>query len=190
MFCYQCQETAKGEGCQIRGVCGKSEEVAKLQDLLIYSTKGIADIVIKNNIDVSTIPHINKEVLSCLFMTITNANFDDNSIEKQIKQMITLRNELKKTMKYNDLHYASVFEVSDREDMLLKASKIGVLSTENEDIRSLREMIIYGLKGMAAYAEHALNLGKQNNDINKFIYEALSATLDDTLTVNDLVALT
>jgi len=190
MFCFQCQETAKGTGCEVRGVCGKNEEVAKLQDLLIYVTKGISEIVIKGKLDSNSISDINHQVLKSLFMTITNANFDDSAIENQINKMIGFRNDLKKqvpNVKYSD---AAEFEVKDRVSMLEKASKIGILSTVNVDIRSLREMIIYGLKGMAAYTHHALNIGKENLDINEFIYEALATTLDDSLSADDLVALT
>jgi hypothetical protein len=188
MFCYQCQETSKGKGCDMRGICGKTEEVAKLQDLLIYTLKGISEIVIKSGADTSKLTEINHQMLNSLFMTITNANFDDTAIEKQIKKMLSLRNELR-SIEY-ELHNAALFEVGTREEMYEKASKIGVLSTENEDVRSLREMITYGIKGMAAYAEHALNLGKESNEIYSFIYEALAATLNDNLTADDLVALT
>ncbi|MCB5713594.1 hydroxylamine reductase [Lactonifactor longoviformis] len=190
MFCYQCQETAKGTGCEVRGVCGKNEEVAKLQDLLIYVTKGISEIVIKGKLDVKSISEVNHQVLKSLFITITNANFDDGAIENQIYKMIGLRNELKKQVSDVNLGDAAEFEVSDRASMLDKASKVGVLSTENEDVRSLREMIIYGLKGMAAYTHHALNIGKEDLAINAFIYEALASTLDDSLSADDLVALT
>ncbi len=190
MFCYQCQETAKGTGCEVRGVCGKNEEVAKLQDLLIYVTKGISEIVIKGKLDVKSISEVNHQVLKSLFITITNANFDDGAIENQIHKMIGLRNELKKQISGVNLGDAAEFEVSDRASMLDKASKVGVLSTENEDVRSLREMIIYGLKGMAAYTHHALNIGKEDLAINAFIYEALASTLDDSLSADDLVALT
>lgn len=190
MFCYQCQETAKNTGCTVRGVCGKNEEVAKLQDLLIYTLKGISYIVVKGKIDISNLEKTNYEVLSSLFMTITNANFDDGHIEEQIRKMLFLRDGLKKSTKLSSLNDAATFIVDTKEDMLIKASSVGVLSTENEDIRSLREMITYGLKGMAAYAEHAKNIGKENLEINGFIYEALEATLDDSLTANDLVALT
>lgn len=190
MFCYQCQETAKGTGCEVRGVCGKNEEVAKLQDLLIYVTKGISEIVVKGKVDVKSISEVNHEVLKSLFITITNANFDDGAIENQIHKMIGFRNELKKQISGVNLGDAAEFEVSDRASMLDKASKVGVLSTENEDVRSLREMIIYGLKGMAAYTHHALNIGKEDLAINAFIYEALASTLDDSLSADDLVALT
>lgn len=190
MFCYQCQETAKGTGCEVRGVCGKNEEVAKLQDLLIYVTKGISEIVVKGKLDVKSISEVNHEVLKSLFITITNANFDDGAIENQIHKMIGFRNELKKQVSDVNLSDAAEFEVSDRASMLDKASKVGVLSTENEDVRSLREMIIYGLKGMAAYTHHALNIGKEDIAISAFIYEALASTLDDSLSADDLVALT
>ncbi|MDD4778874.1 MAG: hydroxylamine reductase [Fermentimonas sp.] len=190
MFCYQCQETAKNTGCTIKGVCGKNEEVAKLQDLLIYTLKGISEIVVKGKLDINSLNYTNYEVLSSLFMTITNANFDHGSIEKQIVKMINTRDEFRKTVTEGSLHDAAIFTVESREAMLDKAASVGVLATENEDIRSLREMIIYGLKGMAAYAEHAKNIGKENLDINAFIYEALAATLDDSLTADDLVVLT
>jgi len=190
MFCYQCQEAAKGEGCQIQGVCGKKEDTAKLQDLLIYSTKGIAEVVTKGNLDVNELKQVNHQVLTSLFITITNANFDDDAIAEQIRKNIAARNELKAKASASNLHDAATFEVSSKESMIEKAASIGVLSTENEDVRSLREMIIYGLKGMAAYTEHAVNLGKENNDIYSFIYEALAATLNDSLSADDLVALT
>ena len=190
MFCYQCQETAKGTGCEVRGVCGKNEEVAKLQDLLIYVTKGISEIVVKGKVDVKSISEVNHEVLKSLFITITNANFDGDAIEVQINKMIGLRNELKKQVHGVTFGDAAAFEVSDRPSMLEKASKVGVLSTENEDVRSLREMIIYGLKGMAAYTHHALNISKEDLAISAFIYEALASTLDNSLSADNLVALT
>ncbi|MGI6227903.1 MAG: hydroxylamine reductase [Peptococcales bacterium] len=190
MFCYQCQETAKGKGCEIRGVCGKTEDVAKFQDLLIYTLKGVAEIVVKEDLKANDLGDINYEVLNSLFMTITNANFDNAAIEAQIKKMINLRNELRKTVSANNLHDAATFEVDSRTSMLEKASSVGILATENEDIRSLREMITYGVKGIAAYTEHAFNIGKENPEIYDFIYEALQATLNDSLTADDLVALT
>lgn len=190
MFCYQCQETAGGKGCAVRGVCGKTEDVAKLQDLLIYTLKGISQIVVKGKLDVKSLGETNYEVLSSLFMTITNANFDDGSIEKQIVKMIAVRDKLRNSSASAGLHDAATFTVGSRESKLEKAASIGVLSTANEDVRSLREMITYGLKGMAAYAEHAKNIGKEDLAINAFIYEALAATLDDSLSADDLVALT
>ena len=190
MFCYQCQETAKGTGCEIRGVCGKTEEVAKLQDLLIYTLKGIAEIVVKGKVDVAGLGPINHEVLSSLFMTITNANFDAAAFEVEIKKMLKLRNELRAKISAEKLHDAATFEVASKESMLEKAATVGVLATKNEDVRSLRELITYGLKGMAAYAEHALNIGKENVEIYAFVYEALAATLNDGLSADELVALT
>ncbi len=190
MFCYQCQEAAKGEGCQIQGVCGKKENTAKLQDLLIYSTKGIAEVIKKGNLDVNELKEVNHQVLTSLFITITNANFDDDAIEEHIRKNIAARNSLRAKISASNLHDAATFEANTKESMLDKASSIGVLSTQNEDVRSLREMIIYGLKGMAAYTEHAVNLEKENNDIYSFIYEALAATLNDSLSADELVALT
>lgn len=190
MFCYQCQETAKGTGCEIKGVCGKNEEVAKLQDLLIYTCKGISEVVVKSQLDVKGLSEANHEVLKSLFITITNANFDEQAIEAQINKMIGVRDGLRNKASGSEWGDAVVFTVTNRASMLEKAATVGVKATENEDVRSLRELIIYGLKGMAAYTHHALNIGKENTDINGFIYEALAATLDDSLTADQLVALT
>ena len=190
MFCYQCQETAKGTGCTKVGVCGKNPTVAALQDLLVYVTKGIAEVVVKGNVDVAEISNINKEVITSLFITITNANFDEAAIENQINKMIGIRNELARKVNISSPHDSVTFEVSNREEMLEKAKNVGVLSTENEDVRSLRELNIYGLKGMAAYAEHALNIGLEDNSVYEYTYKALSKTLDDSLSVDELVALT
>ncbi|MFT4106404.1 MAG: hydroxylamine reductase, partial [Lacrimispora sp.] len=190
MFCYQCQETAKNAGCTIKGVCGKNEEVAKLQDLLIYATKGISEIIVKTKANVAELAEINHEVLTSIFITITNANFDADAIEKQIVKVLGLRDELAKKTGYTGNNDAAVFTVGDRASMLEKAATVGVLSTENEDVRSLRELIIYGIKGMAAYAEHAYNIGKEDASIFAFMYEGLAATLDDSLSADDLVALT
>ncbi len=190
MFCYQCQEASRGVGCTVKGVCGKTAEVANLQDLLIYTLKGISDIVQKGNLNVQDLNDLNHEMVKALFMTITNANFDDEAIENEIKKMITYRDELRAKANVDNLHDAARFQVDSKVDMLEKASSVGVLSTKDEDIRSLRELITYGLKGMAAYTHHALNIGKENNEIYAFVYEALAATLDDTLTADELVALT
>ena len=190
MFCYQCQEAAKGTGCEVIGVCGKKEDVAKLQDLLIYITKGIGEIVTKGDINIKMIPEVNENVLKTLFMTITNANFDYNALEGQICKMIVLRNELKKKISITELSDAAIFEFYTKDEMMAKAIEIGVFATVNEDIRSLRETIIYGIKGMAAYVHHALNLQEENIEINKFIYEAMAKVNDDSLTIEDLIALT
>jgi hydroxylamine reductase len=190
MFCYQCQETAKGTGCDIKGVCGKSEEVAKFQDLLVYVLKGISEIVVKGNLNVKELGTINHEVLNSLFMTITNTNFDDAAFEKEINKMLVLRNKLRERVSVNNLHDAATFAVLSKESMLEKASSVGVLATENEDVRSLRELITYGVKGLAAYTHHALTAGKEKDEIYAFVYEALAATLNDGLSTDDLVALT
>lgn len=190
MFCFQCQETSKGTGCTIKGVCGKTEDVANLQDLLIYTLKGISHIVIKAALKSESIPEVNHQLVNSLFITITNANFDGDAIETQIRRMLELRDELRQSTQLSRLNDAATFQVSDRASMMGKAATIGVLSTPDEDIRSLREMNIYGLKGMAAYTLHALNLGKENSEIYAFMYQLLAATLDDTLSLGDWVELT
>lgn len=197
MFCYQCQETAGGKGCTKVGVCGKNADVAILQDLLIYAVKGLSQVVYDGKIDVKGINTINKEAVKALFMTITNANFDDAVIEAEIKTIIGYRNQLLKQLEKLDdgscpikLSDAATFDAAIREDMLAKGISVGVLSTENEDIRSLRELIIYGIKGLAAYDEHAANLGFEDEEIYSFIYEALRKTMDDSLGVAELIDLT
>jgi hydroxylamine reductase len=190
MFCYQCQEAAGGKGCQVRGVCGKEETTSNLQDLLIYGLKGISEIVVKGNVPVSEISEVNHETLKSLFMTITNANFDDVAFEKQIRKVMEIRDRLKENAGLSELSDAATFQVKGAVDMLTKSLSVGVLATENEDVRSLRELIIYGLKGLAAYAHHALNLGKEKDELYGFVYEALAATLDDNLSADQLVSLT
>ncbi|HRU84481.1 MAG TPA: hydroxylamine reductase [Eubacteriales bacterium] len=187
MFCYQCQETAGNTGCTIRGVCGKTEEVAKLQDLLIYTLKGVALLLKKTAAAPSG--SLSREILNSLFITITNANFDDAAIERQIKKMLAFRDGLK-TAGYKAGHDAETFSVSGRADMLEKAASVGVLATEDADIRSLIQMITYGLKGMAAYAEHALNITKiADSEIVAFIVDTLAALTDAGQTAQSLVAL-
>ncbi len=190
MFCYQCQETAGGKGCTVRGVCGKTEEVAKLQDLLIYTLKGISSIAVKGKSESAALEGLHYEMLNSLFMTITNANFDDIAIEKQIRKMLSLRDDLKTSVPVGELPDAVTFTVTSRESMLEKAAEVGVLSMKNEDIRSLKQMITYGVKGIAAYAEHAKNLGKEDPAVYAFIFEALAAMLDENLNADELVALT
>lgn len=192
MFCYQCQETARNTGCTVKGVCGKDADVSNLQDLLIYVTKGISQIVVNHRLNVEQLGEVNHQMLTSLFMTITNANFDDDAIEAQIVTMIALRDELASGKDLKGLHDAATFSVEGHDDMVKKSesSEVGVLATENEDVRSLRELVTYGLKGMAAYGEHALNIGKEDTGIYAFMYEALAALLDDTLSADELVALT
>ena len=190
MFCYQCQETAAGKGCTVRGVCGKNEDVANSQDLLIHILKGISRIIVRGGVAVKSIQNVNKELLHSLFMTITNANFDEAAFIAQIGKMIALRDELKTKTASQDAHDSVQFTVSSQDEILAKAVSVGVLATENEDIRSLRELVVYGLKGMAAYAHHALNLGASDDAIYAFMYKALDAVTDDTLGLQDYVALT
>lgn len=197
MFCYQCQETAKGTGCTVRGVCGKTDKVSSLQDLMIYTLKGIAIIQQKGLEAGIRSDKANHFTLNGLFMTITNANFDDAQFIVEIKKGLALREELKKELEgkgvvFESLHDAAIYTAQTEAEIIDKANamEVGILATENEDVRSLRELITYGLKGMAAYAEHALNLSKENEEIYDFIVKALVATLDDTLSADDLVALT
>ncbi len=190
MFCYQCQETAGCKGCTMSGVCGKKPLTAKLQDMLIYVTKGISEITTalrnKNKI---VPPYINRIISENLFVTITNANFDDEVIKSRIYD--TMKESAKLIENYNitDNFKVGGYICSSDDEIIEKAEKVGILSTENEDIRSLREMIIYGLKGMAAYLKHANALGKDSEDINAFLQSTLAKTLDDTLTVDELTAL-
>ncbi len=189
MFCYQCQETARNRGCEFGGVCGKSEELADLQDLLIYTLKGISEIVIKGRLDIKRLEDLNHEVVKSLFMTITNANFDDESIIAKIKQMISMRDDLRKKALAEELHDAAVFEIRTTSDMVYKASYVGMIPRDNEDARSIKQLIIFGIKGLAAYKYHALNLEKEMEEIYSFIYEALAATLDTGLSVEELFLL-
>lgn len=197
MFCYQCQETAGGKGCTKVGVCGKTADVAGLQDLMVYALKGISVLGIKADEVGLEMPGLDRFIIESLFMTITNANFDKDRFFEKIKEALKLRDELKaklieKEVELDDLIDAATFTVNSKDEIVFKAESkdVGVLATENEDIRSLRELITYGVKGMAAYAEHADNLGYSDPEIGKFIRKALAATLDDSLTVDDLVALT
>lgn len=193
MFCYQCQETAGNHGCTKAGVCGKTSDVSNLQDLLIYVTKGIsyyALIARKNGIP-ST--EADKFVVEALFTTVTNVNFDQNVIEAKIKEGLSLRNKLKQTLAdaniiLDNAPDAAVWEASASEDLAEKASKVGLLATENEDIRSLQYMLIYGVKGMAAYYLHAAVLGFEDAEIMNFMEKALAATLEN-LSADELVAL-
>ncbi|MDD2446228.1 MAG: hydroxylamine reductase [Tissierellia bacterium] len=197
MFCYQCQETAGNKGCTKVGVCGKTSEVANLQDLMIYTLKGISVLGLKADEIDYTMPGLDRFLVDGLFMTITNANFDKDRFFEKIKEGLKLRDELKdrlveKGVELGSLVDSSTFTVNSNDEVIYKSnsSEVGVLATENEDLRSLRELITYGLKGMAAYYEHADNLGYDNKEIPKFIRKALAAILDDSLSVDDLVALT
>lgn len=195
MFCYQCQETAKGQGCTLRGVCGKSADVANLQDLLIYVLKGISMYTTEGRKVGYESKEVNEFIMENMFSTITNANFDRNDFIHRIERALEVRENVKKAVaeaggKVEKItHDAAIFTVN-KEEFDKKAETVGILTTENEDIRSLRELITYGLKGMSAYGKHAINLGYDKNEIHAFLQKALAATLDDHLTIDDLVALT
>lgn len=189
MFCFQCQETAGCKGCTKVGVCGKSPDLAKLQDLLIYITKGLSEVTTKLRKENYKIDDkINNFITINLFTTITNANFDNEVFYNRISETLRIKNDL--ISKLNDksnLSECALYNETEREKLNEKSEKIGVLSTENEDIRSLRELIIYGLKGMSAYMKHANALGYDSEEINAFMQETLYLTLDDTLTVDKLI---
>lgn len=197
MFCYQCQEAMGNKGCTKVGMCGKTADVANLQDLMIYALKGISVLGLKADEIDYDMEGMDRFIIDSLFMTITNANFDKDRFFAQIKEALKLRDKLKadlieKGVELGDLKDPATFTINSNDDIVFKSTseEVGVLATENEDVRSLRELITYGLKGMAAYAEHASNLGHEDRDIAHFIREALAATLDDSLTADDLVALT
>lgn len=189
MFCFQCQETAQGKGCTIKGVCGKPADVANLQDLLIFLLKGISHKTVKMRETGKEVPvAVNRFIIESLFMTITNANFDKERFVERIKEAIALRDGLKvECVACSECDCLS-WSADTVEQMEQKAAQVGVLQTENEDIRSLRGLITYGLKGMAAYAEHACNLGYEDNTIYEFIQDALVATTQE-LEVDKLVNL-
>ncbi len=197
MFCYQCQEAAGGKGCTKVGVCGKTADLANLQDLMIYALKGISELGLKADEAGIEMPRLDRFVIEGLFMTITNANFDKDRFFEKIKDALKLRDELKDELEKEGINLeglkdAATFVVNSKDEVVFKANsdQVGVLATVDEDVRSLRELITYGVKGMAAYAEHADNLGYSDPEISKFIRKALAATLDDNLTVDELVALT
>ncbi|WP_291574026.1 hydroxylamine reductase [Clostridium sp. UBA4548] len=219
MFCYQCQEAAGCKGCTVKGVCGKTEDLAKAQDLLIYILKGISVYSVKGR-EVGVInKEVDKFITEGLFATITNANFDRNVFIQRVRRGLQLREELKqqviksganlgvsnanenwlkkmlsfvgfKREEESSLPDAAIWFANNVEDFNAKAETVGVLATENEDIRSLRELITYGLKGVSAYLKQAMHLGYDNDEVHGFMHKALAATLDDTLTVNDYIALT
>ena len=187
MFCYQCQETAGCKGCTISGVCGKKPLTAKLQDMLVYTTKCLSKVTTAmrdKGIEVSD--YINRMVSENLFVTITNANFDDEAIKNRVYKTI---DEVNSLVDKAGLDASLKLSFANDDEIIEESGKVGVLSTENEDIRSLREMIIYGLKGMSAYLKHANALGKDSEDINAFLQSTLAKTLDDSLSGDELTAL-
>ncbi|MBU0764817.1 MAG: hydroxylamine reductase [Bacteroidetes bacterium] len=185
MFCYQCQETAKGTGCTINGVCGKRSDVANMQDLLIFITKGISiysararEMGIENE-------KVNKFVFEALFMTITNANFSKKAIADKAKEAFRIRDEIREQLLSSGgklpekLHSSATWFTESDEELERKSQLVGILSVEDEDIRSLKELLTYGIKGMAAYAEHAFNLGYRDDVIFAFMQKGLAATTED-----------
>ena len=190
MFCYQCQETAGCKGCTMVGVCGKKPDVAAMQDLLVYVSRGISAVTTALRKEGKSVAaEINHLITLNLFTTITNANFDKESIEARIRATLDTKKELLSQLNSTaNLPEAALWDGSG--DWEEKARTVGVLSTENEDVRSLRELITYGLKGLSAYSKHANVLLQDDEEVDAFLQRALSATLDDTLSADDLVALT
>ena len=191
MFCFQCQETAGNKGCMFGGVCGKKPETANLQDLLIYVTKGLSEITTRLRSEGKEIPAaIDRLITTNLFMTITNANFDDDRFIDRINETLSSRDELFEQL-HDDtgLSDAASWQYRTAEERTLKADEVGVLDTGNEDLRSLRELTLYGLKGMAAYNKHANVLGYADTAIDAFLQKALAKTLDDSLSTDDLTSL-
>ncbi|MCK9556647.1 MAG: hydroxylamine reductase [Candidatus Cloacimonetes bacterium] len=194
MFCYQCQETARNMGCTMRGVCGKPETLAHMMDLLIYSLRGLAHVDHKLVQEGRYYPEDALFVMQGLFTTITNANFDESVITALIDKALALRDKRKDELcaligdKCGSCPEAATFKIT-KDQYPEFAAKVGVLRTEKEDIRSLRETITYGLKGISAYGDHAAMLGFMDDDVNKFIMEGLAATIDDSLSADQLVAM-
>ena len=190
MFCYQCQETAGCKGCTMSGVCGKKPDVAAMQDLLVYVTKGISAVATALRQEGKQVSaEINHLITLNLFTTITNANFDKESIEARIRTTLTEKDVLLAQIA-DPFGLPEAAKWNGSGNWEEKAATVGVLSTENEDIRSLRELITYGLKGLSAYSKHANVLLKDDEEIDAFLQRALAATLDDNLSVEELIALT
>lgn len=192
MFCYQCQETAGCTGCTKFGVCGKSPDLARMQDLLIYVTKGLSEITTKLREEKKTIPfEINNYVTLNLFTTITNANFDNDVFYTRVLETLKIKDELlSKLTNKKELSDAAIWNGKTKEELDKKSYTVGILTTENEDVRSLRELITYGLKGMSAYLKHANELGYDSEEVNIFLQKALAATLNDSLSLEELISLT
>lgn len=200
MFCYQCQETSKNVGCTVVGVCGKTPEVTNLQDLLIYVLKGISIYAEKAKQVGINDAETGLFIAKNLFSTITNVNFDPVYFETKIKEALALREKVKTSFlaaykeKYGtefneELPEMATWYSDNVEDFYKKGELVGVLATANEDIRSLRELLIYGLKGISAYIEHAFVLDEQNDEIFSFLHKGLAATTDDSLSADDLVGI-
>ncbi len=193
MFCYQCQETAGNQGCKMQGVCGKTADVANAQDLLVYLTKGISEITTRLRKEGTEISKdVNSLITLNLFTTITNANFDLEVFYNRIGKTMDVRNSLLDLLKDGEgLSEAALYDERDRAKLEEKAKEVGVLNTEYEDVRSLRELITYGLKGISAYNKHANVLGHRNEEeVDAFLQETLAKLLDDSISVDELIALT
>ena len=191
MFCYQCQETAGCSGCTRVGVCGKQPDVAAMQDLLVYVTKGISAVTTTLRQEgVAIQPAVNHMITLNLFTTITNANFSKEAIIARIQETLSEKDLLLSKLTNIDALPEAALWNGSVEEFDTKAAAVGVLSTENEDIRSLRELITYGLKGLSAYSKHANVLLQDNEEIDAFMQRALAATLDDSLSADDLITLT
>ena len=191
MFCYQCQETAGNVGCSKMGVCGKTPEVANIQDLLLFLSKGISEITTRLRKQGENISkEINHMITLNLFTTITNANFDEEVFIKRIYRTLDAKEELlAKLIDKTNLPEAALWNERNIDIMKEKSKNVGVLATENEDVRSLRELVIYGLKGLSAYNKHANVLGFDDEEVDKFLQYALSKTLDDTMEIDELIKL-
>lgn len=195
MFCYQCQETAKNEGCKVMGVCGKTADVANLQDLLIFMCKGLSHYTLPLRKFGIELPEVNRFIVDSLFMTITNANFDRKRFVTRVRLAYEMREAAKEQLlkaggSPDDITFdGALWQGQTEEEMDAKAVSVGVLATQDVDVRSLRELTIYGLKGMAAYLEHAYNMGYEDNAIYAFMQKALVMTTDDTLSADELTAL-
>lgn len=188
MFCYQCEETINNTGCTTAGACGKKGDVANLQDLLIYLMKGISICNIEARKQGKNTKEANKFIMENLFATITNANFDKQYFLDKIQEAIKLREKIKESISIDSQHDSVSWQSDNEQEILEKAEKIGILSTENEDIRSLRWLLTYGIKGMAAYSHHAYVLGVKDEEIFKFMQEGLAGTTKE-LSVDELVSL-
>ena len=191
MFCYQCQEAAHNKGCDKGGVCGKTAPVARSQDFLIWAVKGLSEAATRlREAGREVSREVNRLVTGSLFTTITNANFDEDAIRGLTREVIAMTNTLRAVLPASvKLSEAARWDSLDILDWQAKEPFIGVLSTENEDVRSLRELVVYGLKGLAAYSKHANVLMKEDEEVDAFIQSALAKTMDDSLSVADLVQL-
>lgn len=191
MFCYQCQETAKNIACTKRGVCGKTSDVANIEDLLVWVTKGLGEILTRMRKENKDISNLHSYVNNNLFTTITNANFHYGDLLEKVKETIDLNQKLIEGLDDKEnLSKAALYKEKNDDELKLKSQIIGVLNTLDDDKRSLRELITYGLKGMAAYNRHANVLGKFDDNVDEFMENTLAKLMDDSLSVEDLIALT